>query len=81
MNEIFIVIYNRDWEESIVAFETRDAALADIAETFECEAEPGSKAFWQEVHTAYQASTWKGFQFVRVSIPSLKITDLDGVVL
>lgn len=73
---IYLITYNYDYEESVHAFPTREAAVDDIARTFECEEKPDTPAFWEEVMRNYSAGNWKGFQFVTLDPATLKVTDL-----
>ena len=73
MTVLFIVTYNRDYEESAFAFASRPEAVAHIGETFECEAEPDTVEFWSEVSDTYQASSWKGLQLLALNTETLQI--------
>jgi hypothetical protein len=72
---IYLVTYNFDYEESARAFRTRAEAVADIADTFECESEPDTPAFWQEVMDTYGAGNWKGFQFLTLDPATMAIKE------
>lgn len=78
MATIFVVTYNRDYQESAAAFNTREAAVADIANSFDCESEPDTESFWREVFDTYQASSWKGFQFLTLDTETLAMADAEG---
>lgn len=73
MATLYIATYNHDYEESAYAFTSRPAAVAHIAETFECEAEHDTPAFWQEVNETYGEGKWKGLMFFSLDTVSLKI--------
>lgn len=79
MSTIWIVTYNYDWNESTEAHATRDKAIKSIAENFECQAEPDTPAFWQEVMDNYEAGKWKGFQFITLNTETLAIDAADQV--
>lgn len=75
MPPIYLVTYNHDYNESAVAFHTRAEAVADIANNFDCESEPDTPEFWKEVSDIYEASNWKGFQFLKMDQSTLAVTD------
>jgi len=77
-NYIFIVSYNYDWDESIVAFFTRDEAIADIAETFGCFEKPDTTKFWEEVMSIYEVGKWKGFQFYKLDPGTCQMIDASN---
>lgn len=78
MPKIYLVTYNYDYEETAYAFRTRAEAVADIAETFECESKPDTPEFWQEVNDNYASGDWKGLQFLTLDPATLKIQSVEG---
>lgn len=73
-----IINYNNDFEETMTAFASEDAAMKDLAATFDVEETPDGKLsqdFLSEVEAAYGMGRWKG---LNIQVLDLQSLDLDS---